>query len=276
LVPAAAILTVRVLTRSLSRDETPIWLLPPVATAFAISLTVAIADLMLANSGREAARAIAARPDLFGQKLWFQGHRGFQYYLQKYGAMPVDFNTSVLRPGDILVMPSNGNTLEAPSEEDFEPMHGLEFESFPWLTTVHYSTGAGFYGAGGLLPFVFGASPKEYYYVWRATKTTSFAPPEILNNLAWQLASSPESQVRNGIEAMQLAQKACELTKYEKALFIGTLAAAQAEGGKFEDAIISAQRACAVAEKSGETNVLQRNRELLELYREHKTAHEQN
>jgi 4-amino-4-deoxy-L-arabinose transferase-like glycosyltransferase len=276
LVPAVAILAVRVLSGNLAGNEIPIRLLPPLAIAFAISVTIAIADLMLANSGREAAQAIAARSDLFSQKLWFQGHRGFQYYLQKYGALPVDFSASVLRPGDILIIPSNGNTLVAPSEEDFEPMDGLECRSFPWLTTVHWSTGAGFYGAGGLLPFVFGTAPKEYYYVWRTTKTTSFAPPEILNNLAWQWTINSDPQVRNGIEAMQLAQKACELTKYERPLFIGTLAAAQAEAGKFDDAIISAQRACAVAEKNGETNVLQRNRELLELYRAHKTAREQN
>jgi hypothetical protein len=35
-----------------------------------------------------------------------------------------------------------------------------------------------------------------------------------------------------------------------------------------------AQKACALAEKSGEQNLLQKNRELLELYRQHKAYHE--
>ena len=95
---------------------------------------------------------------------------------------------------------------------------------------------------------------------------------EVLNNLAWGLATSPRPELRDGPRAVTLAQHACELTKFTKTIFLGTLAAAQAEAVKFDDAILTAQKACDLAVKNGETNLLQRNQELLELYRQHKPA----
>jgi len=58
-----------------------------------------------------------------------------------------------------------------------------------------------------------------------------------LNNLAWVLATSPEDTLRDGQRAVELATKACELTKYKQAHILSTLAAAYAETGDFETAI---------------------------------------
>jgi hypothetical protein len=55
---------------------------------------------------------------------------------------------------------------------------------------------------------------------------------------------------------------------------VGTLAAAYAEAGRFDDAIWMAQKACALASESGDQNLLKRNRELLALYRTHQPYHE--
>jgi Tfp pilus assembly protein PilF len=95
-----------------------------------------------------------------------------------------------------------------------------------------------------------------------------------LNNLAWMLATSKDTHIRNGTRAVQLAEQACELTHYSVTLMAGTLAAAYAEAGRFDEAISSAQTACALAEKSGEPALLQKNRELLALYRAHQPYHE--
>jgi tetratricopeptide (TPR) repeat protein len=46
--------------------------------------------------------------------------------------------------------------------------------------------------------------------------------PAGLNNLAWILATYPDPQVRNGSEAVTLAEKACGLTDYKEAFFVGT------------------------------------------------------
>jgi tetratricopeptide (TPR) repeat protein len=97
---------------------------------------------------------------------------------------------------------------------------------------------------------------------------------EAINNLAWTLATSTEANLRNGVRAVDLAKRACELTHYKKTIYIGTLAAAYAEAGRFDDAITTAEKACTVAEKSGDPNLLQRNQELLALYRRHQPYHE--
>jgi hypothetical protein len=173
-----------------------------------------------------------------------------------------------------MIVPSNNSNLVTPDASDVETMATLEFETCPWLSTVGATTGAGFYGAGGFLPFVFGPVPAETYFVCRVLRTTSFAPPEILNNQAWIFATSPEATVRNGRLAVELAKRTCELTHYQKTIFVGTLAAAYAEAGQFDDAIAMAEKACALAEKSGELNLLQRNQELLALYRQHRPYHE--
>lgn len=95
---------------------------------------------------------------------------------------------------------------------------------------------------------------------------------EALNNLAWTLATSPRAELRDGPRAVTLARHACELTRFRQTVFIGTLAAAYAEAGNFDDAVATAQRACEVARQNGKTNLLKRNRELIEFYRAHKTA----
>jgi hypothetical protein len=91
-----------------------------------------------------------------------------------------------------------------------------------------------------------------------------------LNNLAWVLATSPDNQIRDGSLAVELARRACELTHYETPIPMSTLAAAYAEAGHFEDAVSTAQDACTLAGQLGETNVLNKNQQLLLLYQSHK------
>jgi Flp pilus assembly protein TadD len=66
---------------------------------------------------------------------------------------------------------------------------------------------------------------------------------EPLNNLAWMLAACPDARFRNGAEAVQLATRACELTRYQNPVTLATLAAAYAETGKFHEAVSFAERA---------------------------------
>jgi hypothetical protein len=54
---------------------------------------------------------------------------------------------------------------------------------------------------------------------------------------------------------------------------IGTLAAAYAEAGRFDDAITTAEKACILASESGKQDLLKKNQELLELYRARQPYH---
>ncbi len=66
---------------------------------------------------------------------------------------------------------------------------------------------------------------------------------EVLNNLAWLLATSADDKVRDGQRADALAKLACAGTNYLRANFLSTLAAANAETGDFQTATLWSLRA---------------------------------
>ncbi len=98
--------------------------------------------------------------------------------------------------------------------------------------------------------------------------------PDALNNLAWIRAASSNPAFRNGEEAVRLARRACELTGHRRPLLLGTLAAACAEAGRFEEAIAAAQKARDLAQASGQNELAQKNEALLKLYQSRRPYHE--
>jgi hypothetical protein len=95
-----------------------------------------------------------------------------------------------------------------------------------------------------------------------------------LNNLAWWLAAGSDPSYRDGPRAVELAQRACELTAFKQPVMIGTLAAAYAEAGRFSEAADMAERAGQLAERLGEPAIASKNKQLSELYRSGKPFHE--
>jgi tetratricopeptide (TPR) repeat protein len=59
----------------------------------------------------------------------------------------------------------------------------------------------------------------------------------VASNLAWVLATSPETIHRDGPRAVRLAEFACKSTAYKSPPLLDTLAAAYAEVGQFDQAI---------------------------------------
>ena len=98
--------------------------------------------------------------------------------------------------------------------------------------------------------------------------------PAICNDLAWMLATSNEATHRNGPLAVRLAECACGQTHHMETIMVGTLAAAYAESGRFDEAISTAQLACALASLSGQQELLNKNQELLTLYLDHQPYRE--
>jgi peptidoglycan/LPS O-acetylase OafA/YrhL len=97
---------------------------------------------------------------------------------------------------------------------------------------------------------------------------------DALNNAAWLLATAPNPRLRDGRTAVALASRACELTDYKQPFLIGTLAAACAEAGHFDEAITNAQKAQALALSLGQFQIAARDQQLLELYQSGKAFHE--
>ncbi len=81
-------------------------------------------------------------------------------------------------------------------------------------------------------------------------RTLQIKPRDLkaLRNLAWLLATAPQEKLRDGPKALELAGKAVQLAGDEpSAALLDTLAAAQAEAGRFPEAVTTAQNALQLA-----------------------------
>ena len=115
----------------------------------------------------------------------------------------------------------------------------------------------------------FGEAVAEYRQVMAAKPDQ----PELLSNLAWLLATSPDGTVRNGADAVRFAEQCCRLTGYQRPQMISVLAAAYAEAGRFTEAVAAAQKAIELARASGDARFAAMNEQLLSLYRAGKPYH---
>jgi tetratricopeptide (TPR) repeat protein len=96
----------------------------------------------------------------------------------------------------------------------------------------------------------------------------------VLNNLAWILATNQNSNFRDGVRAVQLAEKACALTGYENAVSLDTLAAAYAEAGRFQEALQTAQKAVELTLAEGRVELAKDIEKRMQLYKAGKPFHE--
>jgi tetratricopeptide (TPR) repeat protein len=94
-----------------------------------------------------------------------------------------------------------------------------------------------------------------------------------MNDLAWALATNPDEKVRDIKEAVRLAEDACRLTGGSEPRFFGTLDAAYAGAGRFDDAITAANKARELALAAGQQQIAQQAEERLALYRTGKAYH---
>ena len=81
------------------------------------------------------------------------------------------------------------------------------------------------------------------------------------------MATNPKAELRNGAEAVRLAERACELSGGKEARFQGTLDAAYAEAGRFADALATAAKAHDLALAAGQPEIARQAEERVALYR---------
>lgn len=144
------------------------WTLVPASAAAVASLCVVQADCRIAGTDRRAAAELwttYAKPDM---TLWFEGHWGFQYYMEKLGAQAVDLNHPEIRAQDLVVVPNHSPNVSPP-----RPGHATYVGTFQnaagWrLATFNPAVGASFYAASlGPLPFAFGWNEADQFDVIR-------------------------------------------------------------------------------------------------------------
>jgi len=90
------------------------------------------------------------------------------------------------------------------------------------------------------------------------------------NALAWALATSPAETVRDGPEAVRQARRICHAKDNASPEYLATLAAAQAETGRFQEAVATVRRAISLAEQRDEKNLAAALAQHLELYGDEK------
>ncbi len=99
------------------------------------------------------------------------------------------------------------------------------------------------------------------------------ASVQLANNLAWSLATAPEAELRNGSEAVRVAEVLRERAG-EGPNILDTLAAAYAEAGRFDEAVTVARRAVELAEKGNAAELADEIRARLALYESGQAYHE--
>jgi tetratricopeptide (TPR) repeat protein len=103
---------------------------------------------------------------------------------------------------------------------------------------------------------------------WRQVLSNDPDNLQVLNDLAWVLATSHEETLRNGNAALPLAEHAVELTSAREPGILGTLAAVYAENGRFDKAIELEQQAVELAAQQGNSTLAASLKARLALYRD--------
>ncbi|MHC4962212.1 MAG: tetratricopeptide repeat protein [Planctomycetota bacterium] len=114
----------------------------------------------------------------------------------------------------------------------------------------------------------------DYYRMAQALRPTSNT---VLNRIAWLLATCPDSSIRNGQEAIELAgQLENAFLKKESAEYLCTLAAAYAETARYQEAVVTAEKALSAAlnKKTRDDELIELISNCLEHYRQSQPYHD--
>ena len=104
--------------------------------------------------------------------------------------------------------------------------------------------------------------PSEAIAHWQNALALQPDSVDPLNNLAWVLATFPETWIRNKKQALVLAGRANQLSGDNNPAILRTLAAAYAENGRFTEAIVTAERGLQLANAQEDlalANILERD-----------------
>jgi tetratricopeptide (TPR) repeat protein len=107
----------------------------------------------------------------------------------------------------------------------------------PGYAHAYFNLGDAFYSRGQVA---------EALWQWREGLRLE-ADTRVLNRTAWVLATSPAPSVRNGREALELAQRAVQSSGGRDPVVLETLSAAYAELGRFREAVQTARGALDLA-----------------------------
>jgi 4-amino-4-deoxy-L-arabinose transferase-like glycosyltransferase len=163
--PAVGILLARRLTNPSPRHFQVEALI--LSLAAGLALWVAWSDFRLAVAVRQSAQVAVAKLNHPKGTVWFQGHWGFQYYMEQSG-LPAMEEASNLTAGDEVIVPLNNACLIDLDPSAIELMEAISITGPRFLATTSLSAGAGFYASTyGPLLFAFGSIEPEKVLIVR-------------------------------------------------------------------------------------------------------------
>jgi len=96
---------------------------------------------------------------------------------------------------------------------------------------------------------------------------------DLQNSLAWLTATCPNPKIRDGHAALLIAERVCAATGHKRATYLNALAAAQAQTGRYTQAIQTLERAIALT-GPGDTALKAQFQLLLKRYRARRPYHQ--
>ena len=190
-VPVLGILVARRLEASGANDDSKRWrwVLWPAIPACAVGLLIVNADYELAGIYKTAAKELLARHQTPGRTIWFQGHWGFQYYMEHGGAIPMENifsaqqkqSRGTMKEGDIVVVP-------AQEKESYLMQESTQYILLEVITnsvnrsvaTMNVSAGASFYASNmGPFPFAVTGLRPQCFWVYKFSPSASNSPPGV-------------------------------------------------------------------------------------------------
>jgi hypothetical protein len=143
-----------------------------------VALMVAWADLCFANAERTAAAKIVPALRANRANVWFEGHWGFQYYMQAQGAKDLNQEQPACETGDFIVVPESNTNIRWLPAITAVSEQATVIPVCPWLATMQFRVAAGFYSTlWGPLPFVFGPAGDRVFRIWRVDTVEAGMPP---------------------------------------------------------------------------------------------------
>jgi tetratricopeptide (TPR) repeat protein len=148
-----------------------------------------------------------------------------------------------LRPGGAVAEANLGHALLVENKTDEAKSHlELALQISPDMVEARFDLGEALMKSG---------QRAEALALWRQALRQAPDNLRVLNDTAWALATCSDAALRNGAEAVTLAEHAVQLSSGREPALLGTLAAAYAEAGRFDKAVELEKRATDVATQEG-------------------------
>jgi 4-amino-4-deoxy-L-arabinose transferase-like glycosyltransferase len=164
--PAAALLIARLLCRPDGRAHRAIGGVTVTAGAV-LGVLIVLADSEFTDVGRRVARELIAPRVRSGERVWYSGAWGSQWYAMQAGAKPLPDATQFLGSGDIIVTSEYTGGITPRASASIEALESLHVVS-RFGRVMSPKDGAGFYSNWfGYLPWSWRNGEIEAVTVWR-------------------------------------------------------------------------------------------------------------